>query len=61
VELQAPAGPSRVDPPPPAWEIPTKPTRKRGTRHLRMCHRAAFLTETMERAASTHLTQMRRH
>jgi hypothetical protein len=61
VELQAPAGPSRVDPAPPASEVPTKPTRKRGTRHMRMCHRVAFMTEIMERAADTHPTQTRRN
>ena len=61
VVLQAPAGPPRVDPPPPASEIPTKPTRKFSTRHMKMCHRAAIMTEAMERAADTHLTQTRRH
>ena len=61
VVLQMPAGPSRVDPPPPASEIPTKPTRKFSKRHMRMCHRAAVMHEVMERAVDTHLTQTRRH
>jgi hypothetical protein len=59
VELLAPAGPPRVDPPPPAWEIPTKPTRADGTRHMQMCHRAAVMHEIMERAADPALTRLR--
>jgi hypothetical protein len=61
VMLQTPAGPSRVDPPPPARKIPTKPTREDSTRHMKMCHQAAFMTEIMERDADTHLTRTTRH
>jgi hypothetical protein len=54
VELQVPAGPPRVDPPPPASEIPTRPKRKFSKRHSKMCHRAAIMTQAMERATRQH-------
>jgi hypothetical protein len=59
VELMAPAGPPRVDPPPPVWEIPTKPTREGGTKRMKMCRRAAFVHEVIERVAAVAASQMR--